>query len=333
MVNDKKRAASGDDSTAKKAKLLGGLDVAAVMSAEGPIVKCVLLKQDGTSKEIDIDFTPSKQVVQNLLGGDHTFVGQYEDIEVMIMCNPEHQEVESGVELTKHKLQPPFHGRLGQIRGDILLFRCDASGDHKDFTVDEWEAFLKQDIPEWEPPSDEEESSEDDEDEEGYRKAAIDFFIQEFKDNNDGSEPNEDELKEIEERVAKEMEGPDPAQAALDYLLEEFEEEYGREPNEEELAEIEKQVAEKLAQLEDEDDEEGNAMETLIQQLYEAAIERFTKEHGEEPDDDAKEQIARAVADAAAEQFGVQLDVIDEEEESNEESSNEEDENTEEDDN
>ncbi|KDO29151.1 hypothetical protein SPRG_05394 [Saprolegnia parasitica CBS 223.65] len=302
MANDKKRANDGKGSSPKKAKLMAGLDIEAVMSAEGPVVKCVLLKQAGEKTEIDVDFTPSKQAVQALLGGDHTFVGQYEDLNVMIMCNPEHQEDDSGVALTTHKLQPPFHGRLGQIKGDILLFRCDDNGDHKDFTLEEYEAFLKLEIPEWEPPSDEEESDEDEEDEEGYRKAAVDFFIQEFKDANEGREPNEEELKEIETRVANEMANQDdPAQAALDYLVEEFEEEHGRKPNEDEMAELEKEAAERVAAIGGLDQE---GMDELINGLFEAACARFKQENGEDPDEDAQEQILRAVVDAAKEQFG-----------------------------
>ncbi|OQR93285.1 hypothetical protein ACHHYP_02727 [Achlya hypogyna] len=300
MGNDKKRAHEGKESSPKKAKLL---DIEGVMNAEGPIVKCVLLKQGGTKEEIDVDFTPSKQAVAALLGGDQTFVGQYEDLQVMLMCNPEHQEEDSGVELTKHKLQPPFHGRLGQIRGDILLFRCDDAGDHKDFTLEEYEAFLKLEIPEWEPESDEEESEVDEEDEEGYRKAALAFFVQNFKDEHEGREPNEEELKQLEEDVAKEMAGKDPAEAALEYLIEEFEEEHGRKPNEEETAELEKEATERIAQMEgDEGDDEG--MEELVAGLFQAACQRFKEENGEEPDEDAKAQILQAVVDAANEQFG-----------------------------
>ncbi|RHZ10753.1 hypothetical protein DYB31_011889 [Aphanomyces astaci] len=145
-----------------------------------PVVKCVLLKADGSIEEVTVDMTPQKQEVKALLGGACHFLGQYEDIEVFLMCNPEAQEDES-LPVTAQKMQPPFHGRLGEIRGDILIFRTDASGEQQDFTVEEYKAFQALTLPEWEPEDDDDDDeSEPDEDDESYKKAALAYLTEEF---------------------------------------------------------------------------------------------------------------------------------------------------------
>jgi hypothetical protein len=91
---------------------LEGAAIAKVLSSEGPIVKCVVLRAspescttDGDKKpsaksdnedsvrqvlpdlidEIEIDTTPSKSMVAQTLGGSFTFLGQYEEEGVVLM--------------------------------------------------------------------------------------------------------------------------------------------------------------------------------------------------------------------------------------------------------
>ncbi|RHZ29314.1 hypothetical protein DYB37_011596 [Aphanomyces astaci] len=184
MANAKKRAGAttSDEASTKKSKgdLFQGVNIQSIMNAEGPVVKCVLLKADGSIEEVTVDMTPQKQEVKALLGGACHFLGQYEDIEVFLMCNPEAQEDES-LPVTAQKMQPPFHGRLGEIRGDILIFRTDASGEQQDFTVEEYKTFQALTLPEWEPEDDDDDDeSEPDEDDESYKKAALAYLTEEF---------------------------------------------------------------------------------------------------------------------------------------------------------
>ncbi|ETV93162.1 hypothetical protein, variant [Aphanomyces invadans] len=232
MANAKKRAADpAADASSKKTKadLLQGVNIQAIMNAEGPVVQCVLLKADGTMEQVTVDMTPQKQEVKALLGGACHFLGQYEDIEVFLMCNPDAQDDDS-VPVTKQKMQPPFHGRLGEIRGDILIFRTDASGEQQDFTVDEYKSFLALDLPEWEPEEDDDDDTEADDDDEAYKKAALAYLVEEFTEEN-GREPTEAERHDIEAKVEAEMadssDHPDASEAALQFFVAQFVEEHG----------------------------------------------------------------------------------------------------------
>ncbi|CAK4073217.1 unnamed protein product [Aphanomyces euteiches] len=336
MANAKKRSneESAADSVAKKAKgvtndLLKGVNIQSIMNAEGPVVKCVLLKADGAIEQVTVDMTPSKQEVKALLGGACHFLGQYEDIEVFLMCNPEAQEDES-VAMTTQKMQPPFHGRLGQIRGDILAFRTDANGEQKDFTVDEYKKFLELEIPEWEPEEDEDsEDDEDAQDEEGYKKAALAYFVEEFKEEN-GRDPTEEELEAITAKVEEEMKDDgdeDPRVRALEYVVAEFIEEHGRKPDEKEMETLKERVDEEMEKLvvSGEDVEEVEDLGELIKALHDEACQRYVNEHGKEPDEETKQAILKNVTRIALTLQGDGHEVDeDEDEEDDEEDEDEE---------
>ena len=89
--------------------------------------------KDGTAKkevplqhlieEIEIDTTPRKSMVFKVLGGDFTFLGQYEEEGTMVMIRRPDWESEGSTEdalpVNPHPLQPPLH-RV-EVRGDLLL--------------------------------------------------------------------------------------------------------------------------------------------------------------------------------------------------------------------
>ncbi|KAF0697904.1 Aste57867_11436 [Aphanomyces stellatus] len=336
MANQKKRANEDKpEVSAKKTKndLLKGVDIQAIMNAKGPVVKCVLLKADGAIEEVTVDMTPAKQEVKAILGGACNFLGQYEDIEVFLMCNPDVQENED-VPVTSQKMQPPFHGRLGQIRGDILVFRTDSNGEQQHFTVDEYKKFLATEVPEWEPEEDDDDSEdeENEADEAGYKKAALAYFIEEFVEENK-RQPTEEELAEIEQKVEEEMGGDDegdddPRVAALEYVVAEFLEAHGREPDEEEMANLKERVEEEMNKLVvDEDYEEGGEVEDigeLIKELYNEALARYENEHGKEPEEETKEAILKNVTRIALTLQGDDQEVDDDEDEDDDEGDEEE---------
>jgi hypothetical protein len=161
----------------------GGVDIKALLSSTGPVVKTVILRHmspsgkdlmphpvspqvDGTHMrrvitelvdEIEIDTTPSKSMVKQVLGGPITFIGQYADegivvvarrevpgadvlnslsvLEIKSLCKEysvdtsgmiEKSEMvealmDSQLPVNPHVLQPPFDKQV--IRGDILLMR------------------------------------------------------------------------------------------------------------------------------------------------------------------------------------------------------------------
>ena len=82
--------------------------------------------------ELTIDTTPRKSQVAKLLGGDFTFLGQYESEGIMVMVRRPHwdydsdgnivnEEDEEIPPLNPHKLHPPLNDV--EVRGDILLMR------------------------------------------------------------------------------------------------------------------------------------------------------------------------------------------------------------------
>jgi hypothetical protein len=91
----KRTKPSGDDAADAAAALMESLSaqqITKLMSEEGPVVKVVLLKADGTSEELDADMSPKKAATQDILGGPVSFVGQYPELDiVVIMRRKEHQ--------------------------------------------------------------------------------------------------------------------------------------------------------------------------------------------------------------------------------------------------
>ena len=121
---------SGNNDTG--GELLESADIAKVLSSQGPVVKCVVLRAtpptgtaDGDKKpsakpdntegsrvipelidEIEIDTTPAKSMVSKMLGGSFTFLGQYEDEGVVLMIRniPEDAAQFEREELASEKL-------------------------------------------------------------------------------------------------------------------------------------------------------------------------------------------------------------------------------------
>ena len=97
------------------------------------MVKCVLISEKlGEIREID---SPLQRDIYALLKGPGTFLGQYEEHEVVIMkC----RERESLIELVRNenKLPKPFDEEL--VLGPILLVRMNEASEPEDFTLQEY---------------------------------------------------------------------------------------------------------------------------------------------------------------------------------------------------
>jgi Family of unknown function (DUF5880) len=178
MENTTKPSAS---SSSDQEPTIGGDDIAKLMQSKGPVVTCVVLRaakrnQDGSVsssgarseenledlvEELEIDTTPAKNEVEQILGGPITFIGQYEEGEGIVLmglrglvttteeqpwesltirqlrkrCKEldidtetmlEKQELVNALEEklpppNPHKLQPPLHNM--KVRGDILILK------------------------------------------------------------------------------------------------------------------------------------------------------------------------------------------------------------------
>jgi hypothetical protein len=96
------------------------------------MVKCVLINEAlGDIQEIE---TPLQKDLYMILKGPGTFVGQYGDIDVVVMkCR------ESPFELliNQNKLPHPLEDEV--IQGPILLVRMNEFSEPEDFTLHEFE--------------------------------------------------------------------------------------------------------------------------------------------------------------------------------------------------
>jgi hypothetical protein len=96
------------------------------------MVKCILINEKlGDIQEID---TPLQSDIYMILKGSGTFIGQYDDIDVVIMkCR------ESPFELSvnQNKLPQPFENE--EVLGPILLVRMNEFSKPEDFTLQEFE--------------------------------------------------------------------------------------------------------------------------------------------------------------------------------------------------
>jgi len=99
------------------------------------MTKAILIHENvGNIREIDIDITPHKNEVFTLLEGRQTFIGQWPEIDVVIM------KPEDGKLKNVNTLPNPFD--VEDVYGKILLVRMDENSDPQDFTLEEYESFL-----------------------------------------------------------------------------------------------------------------------------------------------------------------------------------------------
>ena len=95
------------------------------------MVKCIhILEQLGDIREIE---SPLQKDIFTLLKGPGTFVGQYPEIDVVVMkC----RESVFELDINQNKLAKPFENE--QILGPILLIRMNENSDPEDFTLQEF---------------------------------------------------------------------------------------------------------------------------------------------------------------------------------------------------
>lgn len=257
--------------------LLQGLDIAKLLRSDGPIVKGVLLRateEDHAEEskppaaavtctspdterrviltdlidEVQVDTTPKKSMVAHILGGPFTFLGQYEDEGIVLMCRKSQQEGP----LNPHQLQPPLTD--SGVRGDILILKVapteevldDSDGDDDD--DDEKAAVV--------PTSDE--FFLDYTKEEYIAFASrTDVVAPEMEGGDDGNEEEEveevedDEYSGEEEDEEEDDEDDSGSQVAMMNLimgqvLRRFHEENRRGPDTQELLELRSALAEKI---------------------------------------------------------------------------------------
>eukprot|EP00941_MAST-03F_sp_MAST-3F-sp1_P002752 g2752.t1 len=220
VIDSKKEKSKEEDAidSVFTSEALGSL-----LEGSGPVCKCVLIKaSDGIATEIDIDMTPKENNAATILGGSPTFIGQFIDLNVVVMKvrNPTPETV-----VNPHTLPHPFHKE--ETKGNILLLRMDDASNPRDFTLEEYLSYVKKILAN--PPPDVPETA----------AAMVDDEEEELGDT------DEDEEEPILESDSEEEGDLSPVQQAiLEQVIVKYRENNNRDPTEEELANLMKQLSE-----------------------------------------------------------------------------------------
>jgi hypothetical protein len=255
-------------------------------------------------EQIEIDTTPQKQGVAQVLGGKFTFVGQYEDEGIVLMARNV-EGMDDLPPLNPHVLQPPLDE--AQVHGDIVIMKVAATEEELDddnddeakegetpakqkdvvvltndeffldYTKDEMIAFMSRTdvVP---PEQPEEESSEEEESEAG--------------DESDDEYEGDEDADEEEERTGI-------MNLLMRSILRKFTEDNGRGPNTEELLNIRDALAQKmgltLADIPSQEDPTKKRKLVIMEPTDPASpyksILRREDEDGEDDDDDGVEEV------------------------------------------
>ena len=84
--------------------------------------------------EVELDLSPHVNEAHILLGRHPTFIGQWPEIDVVIMKS------EIGDIPNENDLPAPFNNEV--VLGPILLIRMDENSEPQNFTLDEYKCFI-----------------------------------------------------------------------------------------------------------------------------------------------------------------------------------------------
>ena len=100
------------------------------------MTRAILIKEQfGDIREIELDIDPRKNEIFLLLSGSPTFIGQWPDIDVVIM------KAQYANNINNNILPPPFENE--EVYGSILLVRMDENSDPRDLTLEEYLSFVR----------------------------------------------------------------------------------------------------------------------------------------------------------------------------------------------
>ena len=85
--------------------------------------------------EIELDLSPHINEVYTLLQRQPTFIGQWPEIDVVILKS------EIGLIENCNRLPPPFHNEI--VEGPIVLVRMDEESEPQDFTLQEYTELVR----------------------------------------------------------------------------------------------------------------------------------------------------------------------------------------------
>lgn len=225
------------------AQVIQQVNINKILNSDGPIVNAVLLSASEGTKDVQVDTTPKKQMVQKILGGSFTFLGQYEDEGIVLMVRRDQDEVQ--LPTNNHKLQPPFHETT--VKGDILALKVAPEGEEGDeninmnkandefflnYTKDEYVKFeARTDIKTVTPTKTAATAEEED----------VEFSEGEDDEDDEEEMEGEDDSEDEEDGEGGFLE------LLMGQVLQRFQQDNGRMPDEQELAALQSAISQKLA--------------------------------------------------------------------------------------
>ena len=93
-------------------------------------IAVLIHEEEDKLEEINLDIDPVKNEIYKILSGRATFIGQWPDIDVVIL------KCVQATKLNQNTLPTPFH--MEEVYGKILLVRMDENSEPKDFTLKEF---------------------------------------------------------------------------------------------------------------------------------------------------------------------------------------------------
>tara|TARA_B100000405_G_C16614041_1_gene385187 strand:+ start:470 stop:769 length:300 start_codon:yes stop_codon:yes gene_type:complete len=93
-------------------------------------IAVLIHEEEDKLEEINLDIDPVKNEIYKILSGRATFIGQWPDIDVVIL------KCVQATKLNQNTLPHPFHGE--EVYGKILLVRMDEDSEPRDFTLKEF---------------------------------------------------------------------------------------------------------------------------------------------------------------------------------------------------
>ncbi|KAK1748820.1 hypothetical protein QTG54_000759 [Skeletonema marinoi] len=254
-------------------------------------------------EEIEVDTTPKKSMVAQVLGGDFTFLGQYEDEGIMVMVRrPDWEDEDSSFDesdippVNPHPLQPPFDEI--EVRGDILLIRVAETAEELDVMNDNDDEEEEDSKEQGEIVSDLKPAAAEEKEEHEEKLVSVpandEFFLDYSK----------EEYLKFASRT--DVEGPPILEESEESSEEENEEEAGTAKADGDEDEDYDPEVEELSDEEYDDEEHQVGMMNLI---LGQILRKFHEENGRGPDTLELLEMRKALAD----RLGVEVPPVDEE--------------------
>jgi len=244
----------------------------AMMKENGPIVRALLLKADGTVAEVNYDSTPRNDHISTILGGSPTIVGELPGKLDGVILTKKYTPDPLVDFPNQHSILAPY----GVVLGDVFITRLDENVQPQHFGLLEWNAYMSSKDSSSAPETmaefkdgDSEDGNEEVYDEEHEEEevdpedAVMHAVVNAFMAKNGGAVPTAEQVADILDRMGFNVVDNLTVEEEREYLIEAYEAEHGVKPTNEQLEDLMKKLPlTKTAHLmsmdypEDDDDDE-----------------------------------------------------------------------------